>query len=146
MISLLTKTLLALACLVALCTAADENMPAGGDRIFYLYSPESAEQRQRVARLWQRFGAGYFVAIVREGRGPEGLPSIAKFAAARSAIVPEYIKARLDSDRDYFALTGPGGALRRTGRGIDLEDALSPAIIATEVDESTWGKVKDLFR
>lgn len=146
MISLLTKTLLALACLVALSTAADESVPAAGDRIFYLYSPESAEQRQRVARLWRQFGAGHCVAIVRNEQGPEGLTSISTSAAARSPVVPEYIKTRLDSDRDYFALTDQGGALRLTGRGIDLDVLFPAAITATEVDETTWGKVKDLFR
>ncbi len=116
-------------------------------RVFYVFSPDRAPQRQRILQLWQQLGAQEaeqrFVAIAREGQVPmvEGLTlwSIAK--AAQSPEVPAYIKARLDADGDYFAAVASEGTLHLAGPGQDLLQPLS-----TEVDESTWGKVKDLFK
>lgn len=144
----LTKLILALIYLSAPCLAAGEAELGAGDRIFYLFSPESLEQRQRVMRLWQQFGDGAVVrvvAIARSGQTPLDLPLMSVAAANRSTAVPEYIKARLDAADDYFAIRSPLGVLRKTGRG---EEFLIPLAIevATEVDESTWGKVKELFR
>lgn len=116
-------------------------------RVFYVFSHDRAPQRQRVLQLWRQFSAQdaeqRFVAIAREGPMPavEGLTLWSATMAAESADVPAYIKARLDADGDYFAAIDSEGALQLAGPGQDLLQPLS-----TEVDESTWGKVKDLFR
>ncbi len=124
-------------------------------RVFYVFSYDEAPQRQRVLWLWEQWSrlkgevkrtqdaAQRFVAIARDGQVPavEGLTLWSVAMAAQSPEVPAYIKVRLDADGDYFAAINPEGALYLAGLGQDL---LQP--LATEVDESTWGKVKDLFR
>lgn len=116
-------------------------------RVFYVFSPDRPPQCQRVLQLWHQFRAQdaeqRLVAIVRDGQGPtiEGLTLWSGARAAQSSAVPAYIKARLDADGDYFAAIDSAGTLHWAGPGQDL---LQP--LATEVDESTWGKVKDLFK
>ena len=116
-------------------------------RVFYVFSHDRAPQRQRILQLWRQLEARdaeqRFVAIAREGQVPaiEGLTLWSVARAAQSPEVPAYIKARLDADGDYFAAVDREGTLRLAGPGQDLLQPLS-----TEVDESTWGKVKDLFR
>ena len=117
-------------------------------RVFYVFSPDRAPQRQRVLQLWQEFSAQdaeqRFIAIARDEQMlamAEGLTLWSAAMAAQSPEIPVYIKARLDADGDYFAAVDPEGTLYLAGLGQDL---LRP--LATEVDESTWGKVKDLFK
>lgn len=117
-------------------------------RVFYVFSHDRAPQRQRVLQLWRQFSAQdaeqRFVAIARDGQvlaATEGLTLWSAAMAAQSLEVPAYIKARLDADGDYFAAIDSEGALQLAGPGQDLLHPLS-----TEVDESTWGKVKDLFK
>lgn len=117
-------------------------------RIFYVFSPDRAPQRQRVLQLWQQFSAQdaeqRFIAIARDGQmltEVEGLTLWSTAMAAQSPEVPAYIKARLDADGDYFAAVDSEGTLHLVGLGQNLLRPLS-----TEVDESTWGKVKDLFK
>ena len=124
-------------------------------RVFYVFSYDEVPQRQRALSLWEQWSrlkgevkrtqdaAQRFVAIARDGQVPavEGLTLWSVAMAAQSPDVPAYIKVRLDDDGDYFAAIDPEGALYLAGPGQDL---LQP--LATEVDESTWGKVKDLFR
>ena len=117
-------------------------------RIFYVFSHDRAPQRQRVLQLWQQFSAQdaeqQFIAIARDGQmltEVEGLTLWSTAMAAQSPEVPAYIKARLDADGDYFAAVDSEGTLHLVGLGQNLLRPLS-----TEVDESTWGKVKDLFK
>ncbi|MYA23797.1 MAG: hypothetical protein F4Z30_13905 [Gemmatimonadetes bacterium] len=117
-------------------------------RVFYVFSHDRAPQRQRVLQLWQEFSAQdaeqRFIAISRDRQVlaiAEGLTLWSAAMAAQSPEVPAYIKARLDAAGDYFAAIDSEGSLYLAGPGQDL---LQP--LATEVDESTWGKVKDLFR
>jgi hypothetical protein len=125
-------------------------------RVFYVFSHDKAPQRQRVLQLWRQLfrledevkraqdAEQRFVAIVRDGQVlavAEGLTLWSVARAAQSPEVPAYIKARLDADGDYFAAIDSDDTLRLAGPGQDLLQPLS-----TEVDESTWGKVKDLFR
>ena len=116
-------------------------------RVFYVFSPDRAPQRQRVLQLWQQLGTRdaeqRFVAIAREGQVPaiEGLTLWSAALAAQSPEVPAYLKAQLNAAGDYFAAVGSEGTLYLAGPGQDLLQPLS-----TEVDETTWGKVKDLFR
>ena len=141
-------------CLVLLLVAASE--ANSGDiqvlpedsRVFYVFSHDRAPQRQRVLQLWREFSAQdaeqRFVAIARDGQvlaETEGLTLWSAAMAAQSPEVPAYIKARLDVDGDYFAAVDSEGILHLAGPGQDL---LPP--LPTEVDESTWGKVKDLFK
>ena len=129
-------------------TSSDEIQALPEDsRVFYVFSPDRAPQCQRVLQLWRQLGAQdaeqRFVAIAREGQVPaiEGLTLWSAALAAQSPKVPAYIKARLDAAGDYFAAIDSEGSLYLAGSGQDL---LQP--LATKVDESTWGKVKDLFK
>ena len=141
-------------CLVLLLVAASE--VGSGDiqvlpedsRVFYVFSHDRAPERQRVLQLWQQFSAQdaeqRFIAIARDGQmlaEVEGLTLWSTAMAAQSPEVPAYIKARLDADGDYFAAVDSEGTLYLAGLGQSLLQPLS-----TEVDESTWGKVKDLFK
>lgn len=114
-------------------------------RVFYLFSHDEPSQRQRALQVWQQAqeAAQQFVAIVRDEQEPavEGLPLWSIALAAQSAAVPAYIKARLAADGDFFAAIDSKGDLYWAGPGQALLQPLS-----TEVDETTWGKVKDLFR
>ena len=117
-------------------------------RVFYVFSHDRAPQRQRVLQLWQQFSAQdaeqRFIAIARDEQvlaAVEGLTLWSVAMAAQSPEVPAYIKARLDADGDYFAAVDSEDTLYLAGPGQNLLQPLS-----TEVDESTWGKVKDLFR
>ena len=117
-------------------------------RVFYVFSHDRTPQRQRVLQLWQQFSAQdaeqRFIAIARDEQvlaAVEGLTLWSVAMAAQSPEVPAYIKALLDADGDYFAAIDSEGTLYLAGPGQDLLQPLS-----TEVDESTWGKVKDLFR
>ena len=140
--------------LVLLLVAASEansgemQMLPEDSHVFYVFSHDSAPQRQRVLQLWRQFSAQdaeqRFVAIVRDEQVlamADGLTLWSATMAAQSPEVPAYIKARLDSDEDYFAAVDSEGSLYLAGSGQDLLQPLS-----TEVDESTWGKVKDLFK
>ena len=117
-------------------------------RVFYVFSPDRSPQRQRVLQLWQQFSAQdaeqRFIAIARNEQvlaAVEGLTLWSAAMAAQSPEVPAYIKARLDANGDYFAAVDSEGTLYLAGPGQNLLQPLS-----TEVDESTWGKVKDLFK
>ena len=117
-------------------------------RVFYVFSHDRTPQRQRVLQLWQQFSAQNaeqrFIAIARDEQVPaavEGLTLWSVAMVAQSPEVPAYIKARLDADGDYFAAVDSEGTLYLAGPGQNLLQPLS-----TEVDESTWGKVKDLFK
>ena len=117
-------------------------------RVFYVFSHDRTPQHQRVLQLWQQFSAQdaeqRFIAIARDEQVPaavEGLTLWTVAMAAQSPEVPAYIKARLDADGDYFAAVDSEGTLYLAGPGQNLLQPLS-----TEVDESTWGKVKDLFK
>ena len=122
-------------------------LPEDG-RVFYVFSHDRAPQRQRVLQLWRQFSAQdaeqRFIAIARDEQVlamADGLTLWSAAMAAQSPEVPAYIKVRLDADGDYFAAIDSEGTLYLAGPGQDLLQPLS-----TEVDESTWGKVKDLFR
>ena len=117
-------------------------------RVFYVFSHDRGPQRQRLLQLWQQFSTQdaeqRFIAISRDGQVlaiAEGLTLWSAAMAAQSPEVPAYIKARLDADGDYFAAVDSEGTLHLVGLGQNLLRPLS-----TEVDESTWGKVKDLFK
>ena len=117
-------------------------------RVFYVFSHDRTPQHQRVLQLWQEFSAQdaeqRFIAIARDEQVPaavEGLTLWTVAMAAQAPEVPAYIKARLDADGDYFAAVDSEGTLYLAGPGQNLLQPLS-----TEVDESTWGKVKDLFK
>lgn len=117
-------------------------------RVFYVFSHDRTPQHQRVLQLWKEFSAQdaeqRFIAIARDEQVPAAVEGLALWSvamAAQSPEVPAYIKARLDADGDYFAAVDSEGTLYLAGPGQNLLQPLS-----TEVDESTWGKVKDLFK
>lgn len=118
-----------------------------GSRVFYVFSPDRPPQRQRVLQLWQQLGTQdaeqRFIAIARAGQVPmvEGLTLWSAALAVQSPAVPAYIKARLAAAGDYFVAVDSAGSLYWAGSGQELLQPLS-----TGVNESTWGKVKDLFK
>ena len=145
MIALLTRALVALVALPAADAVADATKVAvrSPDRVYYLFSPDAVEQRQRAERMQRLLHDRPLVVIARGPWGMENPAVVAAVAVVGAPDFPAFLKERLDAESDYFALWDAGRW--RTGSGRDLEDLVA-ANIATEVDESTWGKVKDLFK
>ncbi len=147
------RTIWTLGLVLLLVAASEANsgdiqvLPADS-RVFYVFSHDKTAQHQRVLQLWRQFSAQAagqrFIAIARDEPVlaiAEGLTLWSAAIAAQAPEVPAYIKARLDADGDYFAAIDSSGSMYLAGPGQDL---LQP--LATKVDESTWGKVKDLFK
>ena len=145
MIDMLTRALLALPVLVGGAAFADATkaVEQSAERVYYLFSPDVVEQRQRAEHLLRLLRDRQLVAITRGEWGAENPAVVAVAEVAGGPDFPAFLKQRLDAESDYFALWD--GDRLRTGFGRDLESQGVPHI-ATEVDESTWGKVKDLFK
>ena len=142
---LLTRALLVLTVLLAADAVADATKAAArsADRVYYLFSPEVVEQRRRAEYLQRRLRDRPLVVITRDEWSADSPAVVAAAAVAEAPDFPAFLKERLDAESDYFAFWDAG--LLRTGSGQDLDDLITADII-TEVDESTWGKVKDLFK
>ena len=145
MIALLTRALVALPVLVVGTAVADATKAddQSTERVYYLFSSDAVEQRQRVERLQRLLRGRQLVAIARGEWDAENPAVVAVAEVAGAPDFPVFLKQRLDAESDYFAMWDADRLL--TGFGRDLEGLIVPDI-ATEVDESTWGKVKDLFK
>jgi hypothetical protein len=138
---------------------------AGGDstcRLYYVFSPDQAEQRLRAVLVdgWTRALAGgpRVFALARAAAGAD----LEAFRRAERLSMPVYavaswerlgapatVGAHLDAGLDYAVAVNAAGETVAAGEGAQLEQILvqlaGPAV-STDVDESTWGKVKELFR
>ena len=145
MTALLTRALLALTVLLVADAVADTTHAAvqSADRVYYLFSPDIVEQRQRAEHLQRLLRDRLLVVINRDEWSADSPAVVAAAAVVEASDFPAFLKERLDAESDYFALWDAG--ILRTGPGRDLEELITVDIV-TEVDESTWGKVKDLFK
>lgn len=131
-------------------------------RIFYLFSPQVPEHCQRARDLQRLIDAGgdrvQVVGVVRlAGEGTEGLESFRhrhglSYLLLDSTAAPElpvFLQEHLGQEGDYVLLLDSDAQIlfADTGEGLaQLLADLAPVPLATEVDESTWGKIKELFQ
>lgn len=126
--------------------AGEGDSGAVGDaslRLFYLYAPDQQLQVERLAR-WQEASIA--------PRHPFEVIGVAWPRPQQSSQgekrVPEPVLARAGDGGDYAALVYPDARIHSQGSGSDMERvvrSLSGAGMSTDVDESTWGKIKELF-
>jgi hypothetical protein len=124
-----------------------DGLPAGGARLYYLFSSDQVEERLRAVSLPQRFREDAtdleLVVIVRgaDVRFADGVIQLKASTAAQSEL-PEYIRTRLLVDGDFFAIVDGAGRMLTAGVGRRMDQAFA---IPTDVEVKTWAKIKDLF-
>lgn len=125
-------------------------------RLYYYFSLAEDEQRQRAVdlqRLVQPFGADLEVmGIVREEsiRGSQLNLSYLLMTREDARIsMPAELEVLFAHEKDHAILVDAFGHLVAEGPGSELSSVLAYAgngSIITEIDESTWGKIKELFQ
>ena len=129
---------------------------AGDVRVLYLFSPSSSEQVARFAQLQRRAqGASHveLIGLSREDPIPEGIRaiSVVRFLAsgAPDAASRRWVAERLRARGDALRVERPDSVYSsdEDDRSIEaIADRAGVALVTTDIDFSTWGKVKDLFR
>ena len=141
---------------------------AGAYRLLYLFDPAIATQATRSAELGDRVAGRpgiHVIGIVRGEFADSGL-SVGSELPYETLTMSEAVKrggpvvsedARLWLSRVYqqagdFVAIDNGAALELAGAGDEFDEVVGAFLnlrrtaIRTEVDFSTWGKVKELFR
>jgi hypothetical protein len=139
-----------------------EGAEVAGYRLFYVFSPDQAEQRLHALVLdglarsiqgkVQVVGLARTVTGASEALGQSLGLSYPLFAAGawKRAGAPDGVREHVAPGPDYALLVDRSGQPVEAGPGEQLSRILSrfaaAVELATDVDESTWGKVKELFR
>jgi len=133
---------------------------APAERLVYVFSPADPIHRQRAERLlaWTRGSSPVvdLVGVVRNhGSGYAaaedldlGFP-VVPVGRLGSAGLPEDLLDGIPADSDYGLLLNAADGVRWIEPGADVAAALaagSAPQLVTDIDESTWGKIKELFR
>lgn len=124
---------------VAVSAVGEEEKPT---RLFYIFSGGSGHAERADLALWaaQRHGA----ALVEVDRHAEdALRRIEREAGVWTAALVRRLR---DGNGDYLLLVDGRGRLLDEADGSTALADFGIAALPTEVDESTWGKVKDLFK
>jgi hypothetical protein len=156
--------------IVALAGAAGAQPAAGQTRpaqLYYVFSADDAAQRLgaraidqwneerghplRVMGLVQHRGD---VAVMEQMRLQEGISFqlVCAAAARQDPALPAELSGHLDSAAGFVLLVDARGRAAASGTGDALNQMLERAAqwlgapVSTEVDESTWGKVKEIFK
>ena len=113
-------------------------------RLFYWYDPRSIEQVNQLEalRLLVQEGA---TSIVIRGILP---PFVSGPPVNPEPVLSDFLTGK-DANGDYAVLLTEGGEVRVQGSGEQMERALQilpNRYFSTDVDESTWGKIKELFQ
>ena len=126
------------------------------ERFYYFFSLEEAEQRERAVDLQllvQPFGADLVVTgIVREESISENELQLSYQLMTRAAArieMPAELESFFAHENDHAILVDADGRIVADGPGSDLARVLAQAGnrgVVTEIDESTWGKIKELFQ
>ena len=136
-------------------------------RLFYVFSAEDAAQRLGARHLdqWNEDHGRplWVVGLVQHQNDPaameqlrlqEGLSFqlVCAAAAQQDPGLPAELSGHLDSAAGFVLLVDGKGRAAASGEGAELDQVLDRAALllgglaATEVDESTWGKVKEIFK
>ena len=135
-------------------------------RVFYVFSPQDPEhllhahELQDLARPYGRLLQ--VVGVVRLAEEADAgvledcrrrcelrYPLLDASQVAEDAELPSALKARVGQGGDYLLLVDAAGrpAGEGTGKAVaQLFSLLPRESIPTDVDESTWGKIKELFQ
>lgn len=151
---LIAVVILAIGLTRAPCSA-DGNRSAEGSgarthraSVYYLFSADESEGRQRAVSLGRRLrveAVDLELFIIARGTTdpmPADIVSLQADAVEQSLDLPEYIRARLFRDGDYFAVVDGDGRTQISGGGNRLWDIFT---VRTDVEVKTWAKIKDLF-
>lgn len=155
-------------CLIgALVSGAGAQQAADRAQLFYVFSADDAAQRLgarhldqwnedhgrplQVMGLVQHQGD---VAVMEQMRLQEGISFqlVCAAAARQNPGLPAELSGHLDSAAGFVLLVDGQGRAAASGAGAELDQVLDRAalllgnLVATEVDESTWGKVKEIFK
>jgi len=116
--------------------------------VYYLFSVDESEGRERAVSLGRHLreeAVDLKLFIIARGATdpmPADIVSLQADAVDQSLDLPEYIRARLFRDGDYFAVVDGDGRTRISGVGNRLGDIFT---VRTDVEVKTWAKIKDLF-
>ena len=113
-------------------------------RLLYWYDPRNIEQVKQLEAL--RF-------LVQEGANSivvRGIlsPVVSGPQVNVDSVLSDFLTGK-DVYGDYAVLLTEGGEVRVQGSGEQMERALQTLpnrYVSTDVDESTWGKIKELFQ
>ncbi len=114
--------------------------------LLYIYSSADSGHIERILRLRD---------LAENSARPFDLVVIAR--AAESAVMDLKVATglkvalveRMGRDGDYAVLVEADGSIRVRGSGREIERLLErsgSAFVSTDISESTWGKIKDLFQ
>ena len=114
---------------------AAQNESVVSNQLVYLFSSGVEEYDFRAAN-WSRFT-----------KASDQEFAVLLFDLGKTELVPPHFQKK---NMDYVILWSPfDGQVCLTGSGEEVEEILSAqltASLATDVDESTWGKIKELFQ
>ena len=152
---LIAVVILAIGLTRAPCSADGNRSAEGGSgarthraSVYYLFSADESEGRQRAVSLGRRLrveAVDLELFIIARGTTdpmPADIVSLQADAVEQSLDLPEYIRAHLFGDGDYFAVVDGDGRTRISGGGNRLWDIFT---VRTDVEVKTWAKIKDLF-
>ena len=113
-------------------------------RLLYWYDPHSVDQVKQLDTLRMLAEKESEFIEVQGLIPPTILTSEVNFTSGSSA---SWLVE--DAHEDYAVLLTKRGQIRAQGSGTQMErvlQSLSKGPISTDIDESTWGKVKELFQ
>ncbi len=128
---------------------------ASGDvRVVYLFNPDSPDQIARLAQLQRRAeiaGNVDLSAVSQTSPLPPGISAVyvGRFLEDPTidAMTRRWISQRLGRGDDALRVHRPDAVYTSDGTTIERTAVYAGmALVATDIDFSTWGKVKDLFR
>ncbi|MBT4099679.1 MAG: hypothetical protein HOM68_03305 [Gemmatimonadetes bacterium] len=127
---------------------------AGEVRVVYLFSPASPVQVARLTQLQRRADSAGNVdltAVSRTNPVPQGIRAIyaARFLEdfTIDASTRRWVSQRLRQGDDALRVHRPDAIYTSDKTTIERTAVYAGmALVATDIDFSTWGKVKDLFR
>ena len=141
--------------------------PSQPAQLFYVFSAEDDAQRlgARQLQAWKDGHEGWLqvmglvrhqgdLAVMEQLRVQEGISFqlVCASAAQHSPGLPAELASHLDSAEGFVLLVDGSGRAKASGAAAELDLVLNRAALlvgglaATEVDESTWGKVKEIFK
>lgn len=112
--------------------------------LFYLFSPADSEHVARALRLRNlaKDRPFHIVVVARAVESEVMAPQVV-------ADLPLALVEHMGRNGDYAVLVKTDGSIRARGSGREIERLLEysgTVFVSTDIDESTWGKIKDLFQ
>ena len=112
-------------------------------RLLYWYDPHNIEQVNQLEALRLLVQEGQLLLL--SGYSP---PIVSGPPVNFEPVLSDFLTGK-DAYGDYAVLLTEGGEVRVQGSGEQMEQALQTLpnhYVSTDVDESTWGKIKELFQ